>query len=123
MNGSAPEVEALARQVTRLRWLTISLGAALVAFVIGVPEAAKDSLEAREFVVRDDQGSARTRLHAEGISIFDEQGKARGHLMLNDGTVRVVLLGPEASQIQMAVAAEGTEGLYFFDRKMRPRAR
>ncbi len=123
MNGSAPDVQTLARQVARLKWLTFLLGAVVAALAIGIPAMSKDIIEAREFLVRDDQGVVRTRLHTEGLAILDEQGQARGHLLLNDGTVRLILLGPEAAQVQLAVATDGTEGLYFFDRKLRQRAR
>jgi hypothetical protein len=113
--------DALARTVRRLKAGAAASIAAFGLLLLAGAVAIPQSLEARNFILRDDSGKMRAALatHADGtpgLAFFEKDGKVRLSLDLGaDGPAVSLMNGIGKPQAALAMRRDGTPGLGLFD--------
>jgi hypothetical protein len=113
--------DSLARTVRRLKAGAAASIAAFGLLLLAGAVAIPQSLEARNFILRDDSGKMRAALAMRadgtpGLAFFEKDGKVRLSLDLGaDGPAINLMNGIGKPQAALAMRRDGTPGLGLFD--------
>jgi hypothetical protein len=113
--------ERLSRSVRRMRLATLGAAAGLGVLLTAGAAAVAPSLEARNFVLRDEAGKMRAALAIRpdgtpGLGFFDESGRVRLSMDLGAAGPAVNLMNGIGQPLAaLAVRPDGLPGLAIFD--------